>query len=129
MNLEKISNYWVKNGDEKWKTAHSLMRGKRYADALFFCHLALESQLKAAVSLKADIFPPLSHNLPQLALLAGLEMSAEQEQALKEITTFNIKARYDDYKFAFYKRATKKYAIKFFSITQELRLWIKKNTL
>lgn len=127
MNLKIIFNYWIKNSEEKWKTAKSLMRSKRYADALFFCHLALESELKAAVIFKARTFPPLTHNLAQLAVLANLELSAKQEEALKEITTFNIKARYDNYKFAFYKKATAKYTLKYFGVADELRLWIRKS--
>ena len=127
MNISKISQYWIKNGKEKWKTAGSLLHSKRYADALFYCHLALEAQLKAVVVLKIRKFPPLTHNLLHLVYLAGLELSPRQIEELKEITTFNIKTRYDDYKFSFYKKATKKYAGEYYKITQNVCLWIKKN--
>ena|SRR3989338_2915578 len=127
MDLSEISRYWTKNSREKGKTARSLLRSKRYADALFYCHLALEAQLKAVVVLKIREFPPLTHNLLHLAYLAGLELSSRQIEELKEITTFNIKTRYDDYKFSFYKKATKRYAQEYYNITQNLHLWIKKN--
>ncbi|HAH20559.1 MAG: hypothetical protein A2Y00_05215 [Omnitrophica WOR_2 bacterium GWF2_43_52] len=128
MNINKISQYWIINGKEKWKTAGSLLQSRRYADALFYCHLALEAQLKAVVAFKTKKFPPLTHNLLHLAYLTGLELPSRQIEELKEITTFNIKTRYDDYKFSFYKKATKKYAEKYFKITEDLYLWIKKNT-
>lgn len=77
MNTSKILQYWIKNGKEKWKTAGSLLRSKRYVDALFYCHLALEAQLKAVVAaFKTKEFPPLTHNLLHLAYLAGLELSS-----------------------------------------------------
>lgn len=69
----------------------------------------------------------ITHNLSSLASLAGLKLTAEQTDYLKEITTFNIKARYDDYKLSFYKKVTKEYAEKYFKITKELRVWIKKD--
>jgi len=106
----KLVNYWINNSSEKWKTAQSLMQAKRYADALFFCHLTLEAKLKAAVTLKTKKHPPLIHDLTKLFFLAKLEPSSEQITSLQEITTFNIRARYDDYKLSFYKKATKKYA-------------------
>lgn len=127
MDTKKLYNYWIQNSEEKWKTAESLIKSKRYSDALFFCHLALEFDLKAKVVTKTKDFPPLTHNLSILASLAGLKPTAEQTNYLKEITTFNIKARYDDYKLSFYKKVTKEYAEKYFKVTKELRLWIKRD--
>lgn len=127
MDIQKPQNYWVKNSEEKWKTTSSLMRSKRYSDCLFFCHLTLESDLKAKVVSKTKDFPPLTHNLLNLASLAGLEPTSNQSVYLREITTFNIKARYDDYKLTFYRKATKIYTEKYFKITKELRLWIKES--
>ncbi len=49
---------------------------------------------------------PRIHNLATLAGLTGLKFSQEQLDLLDEINTFNIEARYDDYKFKFYKKAT-----------------------
>ncbi len=37
-----------------------------------------------------------------------------------EITTFNISARYDDYKFKFYKKATREFTDKWLKIGKEL---------
>jgi len=39
---------------------------------------------------------------------------------LTEISTFNIAARYDDYKFKFYKKATHEYAKKWLAVSKKL---------
>lgn len=72
--------------------------------------------------------PPLPiHGLLRLAEVAGVSLSHEQREQLREINTFNVEARYDDYKLKFYKKATKKYAEMWFSITKILLLWFKQN--
>ncbi|PIQ69852.1 DNA-binding protein, partial [Candidatus Shapirobacteria bacterium CG11_big_fil_rev_8_21_14_0_20_40_12] len=47
-----------------------------------------------------------------MASEAGIELTEEQKQDFKEITSYNIEARYDDIKLSFYKKATKEYALK-----------------
>ncbi len=50
-----------------------------------------------------------SHNIYSLLLHAGMSVSPKQAKELKEITSFNLEARYDDEKYSFYKKATKIY--------------------
>lgn len=126
MDTSKLIIFWGENADEKWTTATGLMGLKRYADALFFCHLALEAKLKSLVAKKISGYPPLIHDLAKLATLADLPLSTEQIADLEEITTFNIRARYDDYKLSFYKKATDEYATRYFTIAENLLLWLKK---
>lgn len=47
-------------------------------------------------------------------------------KALKIISTFNIAARYDDFKHSFHKRCTKEYTDKYFKISKDLYLCLKK---
>lgn len=47
-------------------------------------------------------------------------------QDLQELTTFNIKARYEIVKDAFHKRATKSYAQKWLKRTEQILLLLKK---
>jgi HEPN domain-containing protein len=126
--MKIIVEYWLKLSDEKWETAKGLMKLKRYSDALFFCHLVLEAELKALVVLEIKENAPFIHHLPKLAELANLSLSEEQFSDLKEITTFNIEGRYADYKLSFYKKATKQFAEEYFEKTKNLRTWIRKNT-
>jgi HEPN domain-containing protein len=127
MTIDKVFKYWTRLSDEKWKTAQALMKSKRYADALFFCHLRLEAILKGRVVLNTRKPVPYIHDLSKLANISGLDFNKDHVGTLDEITTFNIKGRYDNYKYNFYKKATKAYAKKYFEITKELRLWAKKN--
>jgi HEPN domain-containing protein len=126
-NIEILLQYWLKQGYEKWKTAESLMTLKRYADALFFCHLSLELEFKALITIEKRDYPPFIHDLLKLVSLTDLPLTQKQIDDLEEITTFNIRARYDDYKSEFYKKATKAYAEKYFQSAQELRIWTKKH--
>ena len=55
--------------------------------------------------------------------------SKNQNDFLATATTFNIRARYDDYKLAFYKTCTKKFAGKWIHEIKEFRKWIKEKHL
>lgn len=126
MNIDKIIAYWIKSSEEDLKTAENLFKSKRYSHCLFFCHLFVEKTLKALVTKKENKPAPYGHNLLRFAELSHLKFSESQLDLLAEITTFNIEARYNDYKFQFYKKATKEYTQKYFKRTKEIYLWIKK---
>ena len=64
------------------------------------------------------------HDLVKLAYLAGLTPDDEQKKQLELISTFNIAGRYDDDKFALYKKATKEYATDYTNNAHNLQLWI-----
>lgn len=126
MDTSKLISYWRDASEEKWKTVETLIRAGRHADALFFCHLTLEALLKAAVVAKTGEYPPHQHDLVDLARRADVSLDEKKTKELAEITTFNIRARYDDYKLSFYRKATKKYAASYFAVTDRLRIWIRK---
>jgi len=62
----------------------------------------------------------------RIAEKAKLSLSEEQKNFLDTLTSFNIKARYDDYKLKFYTLCTKKFASEHVAKIKEFRLWIKK---
>ena len=124
MELAEVISYWRRLGEEKWKTAEALMEKERYADALFFVHLTLEALLKATAVEKTGEQAPYIHDLVKLAYLAGLTPDDEQKKQLELISTFNIAGRYDDDKFALYKKATKEYATDYTNNAHNLQLWI-----
>lgn len=112
--------FWSNGAEEAWKTVQALMQSQRYLHALFFCHLALEKQLKAKFAERHDTAPPPVHNLQWLAQKAGMTLSREEQAQLAEITTFNIAGRYEDYKNELYKKADKHYATKWITATELL---------
>ena len=87
----------------------------------------IEKTLKALVVKNTGEHAPYEHNLSNLSELTGIKLSKEQLDVMDEINTFNIKGRYDDYKFEFYKKATREYSRKYFNETTELYLWLKKH--
>lgn len=120
-----IAEFWKKTADDDWDTANVLVTAQKYHHALFFCHLALEKLLKGLVYAKKNSHPLPIHDLVKLAHQTGIPVSDKQEEQLKEITSWNIKARYDDYKLAFYRKATKDFTTTWMQIVQDLFLWLK----
>ncbi len=101
METEKLLKYCYINAQRKMDTASALMRSKKYADALFFCHLAIEFMLKGKyVEIKKEMFP-ITHDLENLTRKINIDLSPNQKTDLAEINTFNIAGRYDDYKIIF----------------------------
>ncbi|MBI4992749.1 MAG: HEPN domain-containing protein [Candidatus Magasanikbacteria bacterium] len=128
MNIEYLKNYCYVNSDRKWETAKSLFKSGKYSDCLFYAHLALELLFKEKyLENKRHLFP-ITHDLERLAFLSDIKLPGKYAKHLIVINTFNIAARYDDFKFSFYKKATKKFAQKYFRLTREIILWLKKYT-
>lgn len=121
-----IADFWQKTAQDDWETAEALVSAQKYHHALFFCHLALEKILKGLVYAKTHDHPLPIHDLSKLGHQAGLQFDTKREEQLKEITTWNIKARYDDYKREFYKKASHTFSVQWMEIAKELFLWIKK---
>ena len=88
-------------------------------------YVAIEKLLKGLV-VQAEQEPLPIHDLLKLAVLAKLELTSAYHAWLKEITTFNIEARYDNEKLAFYKKATKAYATQWLGRSEEMILWLEK---
>jgi HEPN domain-containing protein len=92
---------------------------------LLLGHISTEKLLKAFYVKKNGEHAPFKHNLYRLAELIGLELSEEHADWLDEITSFNLNARYDDYKKEFYKLCTPQYTHAWIEKIKILRLWIK----
>jgi HEPN domain-containing protein len=126
VNIKKIINYWTVTAEHHYKTAKFLLKGKRYPECLFFCHLMIEKILKALIVQRTKTHAPHIHILVDLAKLAKIDLSPEQIDQLTTITEFNIAARYNEIKFNFYKRCNKTYTERYFTISKNLYLWLKK---
>ena len=96
---------------------------------LFIGHLVLEKLLKACVVKKTSKYAPFKHDLTKLAKITGFNFSEEQLDWLDTITTFNLNARYDSYKKAFYRKCTCEFTKEWFDKIETLRLWIKEELM
>jgi AbiV family abortive infection protein len=121
---QKIIEYWSTASKQDFETAVILFENKRYHHALFFCHLSIEKILKAIIVKITQEAPPLLHDLVRLAEKTSIELSAKKKNDLSEISIFNIEARYDNYKFSFYKKANKKFAAKYINKTRKILAWL-----
>ena len=119
-------NYWLKSAGEDLKTAEALFRLKRYLPCLFYTHLFVEKILKAIVVSQTNQPAPYGHKLSRLAKLTKISLNSDQLNLLDDLTAFNIKTRYEDYKFSMYKEATKTYTQKYLKKAKELYLWLRK---
>lgn len=125
MSKQEAVNYWLEAAKKDKDVALDMFKSGHYNWSLFLWHLVIERTIKALmVSSEKEILPV--HDLIRLAEAASLELSEEQRMILREITTFNIEARYDDYKEQFYKKATKEFALKWIKNAEEIQLWLEK---
>ncbi|KKQ25975.1 MAG: hypothetical protein US40_C0004G0010 [Candidatus Roizmanbacteria bacterium GW2011_GWC2_37_13] len=119
MSNEKLVKNWLFNANKDAKTAKDLFKSKHYDWCLFVWHLAIEKALKAKIlSLNKPII--YVHDLKRLTKETDIIFDQEQTASLNEITSFNIEARYDDYKLNFYKKANKDYAKKWVTICESI---------
>lgn len=121
MSQNEAIKYWLESAVEDWEVAVKLMADKKYHHALFFVQLVIEKLIKAFHIKNNDDSPLYVHNLVLLAQKAGLKLTDQEGEDLKEISTFNITARYDSYKRDFYNRATPEYAQKWFGVADKFR--------
>lgn len=126
MTRNEIINYWLDSANTDLKAMNSLFKSGHYIWALFLGHLVIEKLLKAVYVKNIDTNVPYIHNLTRIAEEARLELTEKQKDFLAEVTTFNIKSRYPDYKRRFYKKASKNFAEHYIKEIKEFRQWLLK---
>ena len=124
--IQEIIDYWVEMADHDWETTKSLWQSKKYDACLFYCHLTLEKLLKGLVTQETGKTAPYIHNLIVLSKKANIELDKNQKIELAAFTNFNMKCRYPQEKFGFYKLCTRKFSEPYFNKTKSLILWLKK---
>lgn len=125
IDIQKTINHWITRSDQDNETMIHLYNSKDHHWALFMGHLVIERLLKAFVVKRTGDHAPFSHDLRRLAKLSEIEFNDEYKRWLDTITTFNLNARYDDYKQDFYKKCTSEYTKKWISNIKTLKEWIK----
>ena len=125
MNREDILQYWIKCSDNDFRAMVHLFEKGDYSWSLFIGHLVIEKLLKAWYVQQVDISPPFIHDLVRLSEKAGLSLKEEQKDILDTISTFNLQARYDDYKMSFHRKCSRAFTEKWINEIKEFREWIK----
>ena len=125
LDIDKIVKHWIETSDNDFEAMLTLYQSRIYHWALFMGHISIEKLLKAYFVKKNLEHAPFTHNLYRLAELSGLEISEEYTEWLFKITTFNLNARYDDYKKEFYVMCTVDFTKNWIEKIKILQQWIK----
>lgn len=126
MTKKEIISYWILSSEKDFITAKHLFSSGDYHWSLFIAHLAVEKLLKAFFLTQKDSPVPYIHDLLRLAEKSGLELDEDKKDFLDTLTSFNIRARYDDYKMEFCKLCTKEFTEKHIKMIEDFIEWIKK---
>lgn len=128
MNKNELVQYWQDISDRDYETMRNLFTSGDYHWSLFMGHLVIEKLIKALYVKNSDEAdaPPKTHDLALLAVKSGIQTDELTQDILDRITTFNIHARYPDYKQDFYRKCTKEFASAEIGKINEIRLWLKK---
>lgn len=125
IDIDKIFNHWKSTSDKDFQTLMLLYDAKDYSWSLFIGHIVLERLLKASVVKEIQNHAPYTHDLTKLAKLSKLDFSEEHLDWLDTISTFNLNARYDTYKEAFYRKCTADFTSEWIDKIIILQAWIK----
>lgn len=123
-NIEKIIDYWKDSSNRNYATMNNLLKSRDYSWALFIGHLVIEKLLKAHYVKSHKKHALHTHDLLRLSSKCSLNVSSEFEEWLDEISTFNLNARYDNYKQDFFKLCTKKYTAVWVQRIEKIREWL-----
>lgn len=127
MNNIDLMNYWIESSDEDYNVMYVLYQNNKNNYSLFFGHLVIEKLLKALYAKNNPENPvsPKIHNLILLSQKANLKVPSEIREKIQTINTFNISARYDDYKKSFDSKCTDEYTSKQVKNIEEVQKWLK----
>ena len=125
MDKQELIKYWISSSDRDFQAMMHLVEKGDYSWSLFIGHLVIEKLMKAIYVKKISNAPPFIHDLVRLAEKAHVELAEDQKDILDTLSTFNLRARYDDYKMEFHRKCTKEFTKKWVIAIEEFREWIK----
>jgi len=124
MKKQELIDFWIETAENDYGTMLNLYASKDYHWSLFMGHLVIEKLLKALYIKNIDADVPRTHDLLRLAESVKLDLSEERKDILDLISTFNISARYPDYKHSFYKKCDHGFTTQNIDRIKELRQWL-----
>ena len=125
MDKNELIQFWIQSSDEDTKTMDHLFQSGDFNWSLFIGHLTVEKLLKAYYVATVDENIPFTHNLIAIIKKTNIDLTDEKLMLLSDVTSFNIAARYEDYKDSFRKKCTKEFTESYLIKIRELNLWIK----
>ncbi len=127
MDSVDLTKYWFESADNDYETMKVLYNNKKNTWCLFIGHLVIEKILKGLYAKNNPDNPiaPKIHNLILLSQKANIEVPIGIREKIQIINTFNISARYDDYKKSFDAKCTNNYTKEQVKNIEEVKKWLK----
>ena len=116
---------WIRQSDYDMDTAKYMFNGRRYAYAVFMCHLAAEKVLKGLYQQRTDEIPPQTHNLVYLLSQLGIKPEKSMAKSIALLNEANIATRYPESLEVLQKNYTEEVTSKILKQSEEIILWIK----
>ena len=124
--MADASERWQAQAEYDLSVAELLYRQSVYRYCVFFCHLALEKQLKAMlIERTGDNDPPRTHDLIDIAGDAGIDLPAEYYGLMVELSKQSVAARYPEDSIY---RYNEELAASTLSQVREVHEWLKSKT-
>lgn len=115
---------WLEQSRYDLETASAMQNSGRYLYVLFCCQQAVEKALKALVVKRTGQFPPRLHALVRLAEAAGMHLSDDHAQLLRELSSYYIQTRYPEEVSALSASITRPQSSRILSQTEETIQWL-----
>ena len=115
---------WIEQAQYDLETARAMMTARRWLYVLFCCQQTLEKALKALIVMRTGEFPPRIHNLARLAETAGLELSVERGEFMRELSAYYIQTRYPEEIDVLADTVTQEAATEALRKTEETAQWL-----
>ena len=127
MKKEELINFWFESAENDLDTMRLLYKNKKNTWSLFIGHLVVEKLLKGLIIRNNSdvLIVPKIHNLILLSQKAKLVVPNKIKEKIQGINTFNISARYDDYKKTFEEKCTDSYTKNQINNIEEVVKWLK----
>ena len=127
MNSVDLAKYWLDSANSDYETMQVLYKNRRNTWCLFIGHLVIEKFLKGLYAKNNPENPiaPKVHNLILLSQKANLKVPNEIREKIQVINTFNISARYNDYKKSFEQKCTDIFTTEQVKNIEEVLKWLK----
>lgn len=125
IDYERVINHWIDTSETDYELMLDVFERRYYSWSLFHGHIVLERLLKALYVKEHHRHAPFTHNLYRLTELTEIDVPEDYSDWLVTVTSFNINARYDDYRKEFYNRCTLEYTTLWIERIKRLRIWIK----
>jgi len=124
-NIDFVIQHWIESSEQNFYTMQKMYNSNEYSWALFMGHLMLEKLIKALYVKRLEKHPIFTHDLLRLLNKAQIDLPIEEfEEWFDQISTFNLNARYDDYKQSFYKSCSEDFTTYWIDKINILKQWL-----